>query len=119
MDQRLPTAAAREFIDLVPPPPSMVEVGSAPATAGVRLDPSALDIALSELAYSRELLRQQMAHREPSGDRSTKAVSRHYPKLPQYDGETDYGIFRVQAAAILSACSDADAATALITCLRG
>ena len=53
-----------------------------------------------------------------SGVSSTPPVFRPCPTLPEYDGQLDYSLFRVQAAAILSPYSDSEAATALIACLR-
>lgn len=101
-------------------------------TPEVMPEPSALDIALSELALARlresqsqsvisQLLNSTAA---PTSTMSpapsiTRQAQVKIVKLPEYDGKRHYDDFRLQASAILTAYDLETAALSLISCLRG
>lgn len=97
----------------------------------VMLAPSALDVALSELAIARnrEKESQSLISRllgptatttvSPAPSVTRQAAHAKIVKLPEYDGSRHYDDFRLQAGAVLAACGDETAALSLVSCLKG
>lgn len=127
----LPTTRT-EYLHPPPTAAPMEVVTEQNSVTEVMLAPSALDVALSELAIARnrEKESQSLISRllgptaapasvvslSPSAARQAQVK---IVKLPEYDGSRHYDDFRLQAGAVLAACGDETAALSLVSCLRG